>query len=134
MPQLDSLFVGTMSDMDRNPKDLLGLPADDVVARVRFDSEGLVPVIAQEQDSGVVLMLAWMDESALRETLATRRGTYFSRSRQARWVKGETSGHVQHVHGLSIDCDGDALLITVHQKGPACHSGAKSCFEVGGLS
>lgn len=112
--------------------DLLALPIDEGVARVTFDAAGLVPAIAQDAASGRVLMLAWMDEAALRATLQTQRGTYFSRSRGRQWVKGETSGHVQQVVGVQLDCDGDAILISVDQVGPACHTGAHSCFDTGG--
>ena len=112
--------------------DLLDLPIDDAVARVDFDAAGLVPVITQQLDSGRVLMLAWMNAEALRSTIETRRGTYYSRSRGRQWVKGETSGHVQKVVGLQLDCDGDALLMLVEQVGPACHTGAESCFDTGG--
>lgn len=111
---------------------LLGTPAESILARVKFDASGLVPAIAQQWDSGRVLMLAWMNEDALRETLETRRGTYFSRSRGQRWVKGETSGHVQQVLSLHLDCDGDAVLLVVDQQGPACHTGEASCFDVEG--
>ena len=111
--------------------DLLSLPVDDLIARVRFDAAGLVPAIAQEVDGGRVLMLAWMDETALRATIETRRGTYFSRSRGRQWVKGETSGNVQIVVDLQLDCDGDAVLLIVEQSGPACHTGAVSCFDTG---
>ena len=112
--------------------DLLDLPIDDAVARVDFDAAGLVPVITQQLDSGRVLMLAWMNAEALRSTIETRSGTYYSRSRGRQWVKGETSGHVQKVVGLQLDCDGDALLMLVEQVGPACHTGAESCFDTGG--
>lgn len=98
------------------------------VARVRFDANGLVPAIAQQWDSGEVLMMAWMDESALRETLTTGRGVYFSRSRGARWAKGETSGHVQAVREARLDCDGDTVLLRVEQTGAACHTGDRTCF------
>ena len=120
-----------MSGMPDRSVDLLELPVEEVLSRVSFDSAGLVPVIAQDVASGRVLMLAWMDEAALRSTIATRRGTYFSRSRQEQWIKGETSGHIQLVKQLQVDCDGDAVLILVEQVGPACHSGAESCFDTG---
>lgn len=113
--------------------DLFGLAVDDALARINFDPAGLVPVITQEVGSGRVLMLAWMDETAFRSTFETKRGTYFSRSRGRQWVKGETSGHVQEVLGLQLDCDGDAVLLLVHQTGPACHTGADSCFDTGGI-
>jgi phosphoribosyl-AMP cyclohydrolase len=97
--------------------------------RVRFDDRGLVAAIAQQQGTGEVLMLAWMDAEALRRTLATRRATYWSRSRQEYWVKGETSGHTQHVREVRLDCDGDTVLLTVDQAGPACHTGERTCFD-----
>lgn len=121
-----------MSRMSKKPVDLFDLPIDDAVARVTFDSAGLVPVITQETGSGRVLMLAWMNEEALRSTFETKRGTYFSRSRGRQWVKGETSGHGQNVVGLQLDCDGDAVLMLVEQIGPACHTGSHSCFDTGG--
>lgn len=95
---------------------------------LRFDAAGLVPAIAQQHDSGEVLMLAWMNRAAVEETLATGRVCYFSRSRNALWRKGETSGQVQHLKELRIDCDGDALLVLVDQTGVACHTGRRTCF------
>ena len=103
-------------------------PPDDLVATVTFDDRGLVPAIAQQEGTGEVLMMAWMDDAALAETLATRRGVYYSRSRGQRWVKGETSGHLQRVRAVHADCDGDTLLLTVDQTGPACHTGTRTCF------
>ncbi|MFN8148999.1 MAG: phosphoribosyl-AMP cyclohydrolase [Candidatus Nanopelagicales bacterium] len=97
--------------------------------RVRFDDRGLVPAIAQQHGTGEVLMLAWMDAEALRRTLETRRATYWSRSRQEYWVKGETSGHAQHVREVRLDCDGDTVLLTVDQTGAACHTGDRTCFD-----
>ena len=95
---------------------------------LRYDDRGLLPVIAQDADSGEVLMLAWMNAQAVRRTLQTGRVTYWSRSRQAFWVKGETSGHVQDLVDLRLDCDRDCLLALVRQTGPACHTGRRSCF------
>lgn len=103
---------------------LVASPSD-----VRFGSDGLVPVIAQEATTGAVLMLAWMDAEALRRTVQSRRATYWSRSRQEYWVKGETSGHTQDVVSIDLDCDGDAVLLRVHQTGPACHTGLDTCFS-----
>ena len=97
--------------------------------RVRFDDRGLVTAIAQQHGTGEVLMLAWMDAEALRRTLETRRATYWSRSRQEYWVKGETSGHTQHVREVRLDCDGDTVLLTVDQTGAACHTGDRTCFD-----
>lgn len=122
-----------MSSMGDDAGDLLALSPNDVVARVRFDAAGLVPAVAQDSTSRQVLMLAWMNEEALRATVTTRRATYFSRSRQSMWVKGETSGNSQQVAQLRVDCDGDAVLLLVDQQGPACHTGVESCFDVGGV-
>jgi len=96
---------------------------------ITYNDQGLVPAIAQDRLSGKVLMLAWMDSEALRRTLITRRATYWSRSRQEYWVKGETSGHTQHVVEARADCDGDTILLIVDQIGPACHTGAETCFD-----
>jgi phosphoribosyl-AMP cyclohydrolase len=101
------------------------------VAALRPDSNGLVAAVAQDHGSGEVLMLAWMNAEAVEETLATGRVTYFSRSRQALWRKGETSGQVQHLIDLRLDCDGDAILAVVDQVGVACHTGRRSCFSWG---
>jgi phosphoribosyl-AMP cyclohydrolase len=95
---------------------------------VRFDRDGLVACIAQQHDSGEVLMMAWMNRAALAETLSTGRVCYWSRSRQALWRKGETSGQVQHLVDIRLDCDGDALLALVDQHGVACHTGRRNCF------
>lgn len=100
---------------------------------VRFGSDGLIPVVAQQWDTREVLMLAWMDAEALRRTLASGRATYWSRSRAQYWVKGETSGNTQAVKEVRIDCDADALLLLVDQSGPACHTGLRSCFDTGVL-
>ena len=100
----------------------------DAIEAVAFDADGLVPAIAQDVATGQVLMLAWMDRAALRRTLATREATYFSRSRQKLWIKGETSGHRQRVVALSVDCDADTILLQVEQTGPACHTGTATCF------
>jgi phosphoribosyl-AMP cyclohydrolase len=106
----------------------------DLVARarlldaVRFDGNGLVACIAQQHDSGEVLMMAWMNRAALAETLATGRVTYWSRSRGALWRKGETSGQVQRLVDIRLDCDGDTLLALVDQTGVACHTGRRNCF------
>lgn len=103
--------------------------AADLIARVRFNDDGLVPAIAQQWDSGEVLMLAWMNQESLERTLATGDATYFSRSRQQLWVKGETSGHRQRVRAVRLDCDGDTILLTVDQTGAACHTGNRTCFD-----
>ena len=95
---------------------------------ISFDAAGLVAAVAQQHDTGEVLMLAWMNREAVHETLATGNAVYWSRSRQALWRKGETSGQVQRVVSLRIDCDGDAVLLRVDQTGVACHTGRRSCF------
>lgn len=105
----------------------------DIASQIRFDANGLVPVVVQDRASGTVLMMAWADLAAVEHTLATRRGTYFSRSRGTQWVKGETSGSVQHVHAVKVDCDGDTLLYIVDQVGAACHNGTRSCFDTATL-
>jgi phosphoribosyl-AMP cyclohydrolase len=120
------------------------LPVTDAAARarvldaVRFDLRGLVPAIAQQHDTGEVLMMAWMNRESLEETLATARACYFSRSRGGLWRKGESSGQVQRVLDLRLDCDGDTVLLLVDQAGVACHTGRRSCFyfapRAGGLA
>ncbi len=104
-----------------------------LTARLRRDGAGLLPAVAQDATSGEVLMVAWMNDESLRLTLSTGRATYFSRSRQSLWVKGETSGHVQYVREVRLDCDGDTVLVKVDQVGPACHTGAHTCFDGGVL-
>ncbi len=101
----------------------------DVADRLKRDGDGLVAAVVQQHDTGEVLMVGWMDDEALHRTLTSGRTTFWSRSRQAYWVKGETSGHTQHVKSVSLDCDGDALLVQVDQVGPACHTGERSCFH-----
>ncbi|MEI2805034.1 phosphoribosyl-AMP cyclohydrolase [Albidovulum sp.] len=102
------------------------MPFDPVT--LAYDSRGLVPAIAQDHATGEVLMLAWMNAEAVARTLATGRVTYWSRSRAAFWAKGETSGHVQRLVEMRLDCDRDCLLLRVEQTGPACHTGRRSCF------
>jgi phosphoribosyl-AMP cyclohydrolase len=97
-------------------------------ASLKYDANGLIPCIAQDYASGEVLMLAWMNADAVAQTLATGRVTYWSRSRQSFWIKGETSGHVQRLVELRLDCDRDCLLALVDQEGPACHTNRRSCF------
>ncbi|HEY4626952.1 MAG TPA: phosphoribosyl-AMP cyclohydrolase [Blastococcus sp.] len=99
-----------------------------VAALLRHDPAGLVAAVVQQHDTREVLMLAWMDDEALRRTLTTGRATYWSRSRGEYWVKGETSGNRQWVREVRVDCDGDALLVLVDQEGAACHTGERSCF------
>jgi phosphoribosyl-ATP pyrophosphohydrolase/phosphoribosyl-AMP cyclohydrolase len=97
-------------------------------ADLTFDAQGLIPVVVQEAGTGEVLMVAWMDADAVRKTLETRRAHFWSRSRQAPWEKGATSGHRQHVEAVYADCDRDTLLVLVHQEGVACHTGSRTCF------
>ena len=99
-----------------------------LAARLKRDAAGLVAAVVQQHDTGEVLMLGWMDDEALRRTLTEGRVTYWSRSRAEYWRKGDTSGHVQHVRSVALDCDGDALLVRVDQVGAACHTGDRTCF------
>jgi phosphoribosyl-AMP cyclohydrolase len=104
------------------------LPWAEVVTELPYNADGLIPAIAQQHDSGEVLMMAWMNREALQETLTTGRVCYWSRSRQKLWRKGESSGQVQQLRELRLDCDGDTILLLVDQTGPACHTGRASCF------
>ena len=104
-----------------------------IAARLKRDPAGLIAAIAQQYDTGEVLMLAWMNDEALHRTLTTGRCTYWSRSRQEYWVKGETSGHQQWVKSVALDCDGDALLVQVDQVGGACHTGDRTCWDADAL-
>jgi phosphoribosyl-AMP cyclohydrolase len=103
-------------------------PAPAILDAIAFDANGLVPAIAQQHDSGEILMMAWMNAEAVAETLATGQVCYFSRSRNRLWRKGETSGQQQRLIEMRLDCDGDTLLLLVDQKGVACHTGRRSCF------
>ncbi len=105
-----------------------------VADRLKRDAAGLVVAVVQQHDTGEVLMVGWMDDEALHRTLSTGRATYWSRSRQEYWVKGETSGHVQLVKSVALDCDGDSVLLRVEQVGAACHTGDHSCFDAGVLA
>lgn len=96
---------------------------------LKFDGNGLIPAIIQDAENGQVLMLGYMNEESLRRTIDEGRVTFWSRSRQEFWRKGDTSGHVQHVHSISVDCDADTLLVRVEQTGSACHTGSRSCFD-----
>lgn len=116
---------GAMTDQTPAPDAL----APEVAALLSRTQAGLVPAVVQDATSRQVLMMAWMNDEALQRTLTTGRGTYWSRSRDRLWVKGEESGHVQHVREVRLDCDGDTLLVLVDQVGPACHTGATSCFD-----
>lgn len=106
------------------------VPLASILDAIRFNADGLIPAIAQQHDSGEVLMMAWMNREALEETLRTGRVCYWSRSRGQPWRKGERSGQQQHLKSAALDCDGDTLLLQVDQTGPACHSGRRSCFYI----
>jgi phosphoribosyl-AMP cyclohydrolase len=105
------------------------LDAQEALALARFAEDGLLPAVIQEQSTQQVLMVGYMDREALRRTLTEGRVVFWSRSRKEYWRKGDTSGHVQFVRGAALDCDADALLVTVEQVGPACHTGAHACFD-----
>jgi phosphoribosyl-AMP cyclohydrolase len=105
-----------------------------IAARLKRDTAGLVVAVVQQHDTGEVLMVGWMDDEALHRTLTTGRATYWSRSRQEYWVKGDTSGHIQLVKAVALDCDGDTLLVKVDQVGAACHTGDRTCFDAGVLA
>lgn len=120
-----------MSTPAPSATDGASLPAD-IAARLKRDEHGLFAAIIQQYDTRDVLMLGWMNDEALRRTLTQGRVTFWSRSRQEYWRKGDTSGHSQYVKEVSIDCDGDALLILVDQVGAACHTGTTTCFQAGG--
>jgi phosphoribosyl-AMP cyclohydrolase len=100
-----------------------------IASRLKRDDKGLFTAVAQQRGTGQVLMVAWMDDAALARTLETREATYFSRSRGEQWIKGQTSGHTQHVHSVRLDCDGDTVLLEVDQVGAACHTGDHTCFD-----
>lgn len=102
---------------------------EELLAVVQFNADGLVPAIAQQQGSGEVLMMAWMNRESLEQTLNTGKATYYSRSRAQLWTKGEESGNTQVVLAIAVDCDGDTLLLEVDQTGPACHTGTRTCFD-----
>lgn len=129
------MITATMDPVsDSNPQttDQSQAPAPlprEIAAALKRDRDGLIAAVVQEERTGDVLMLGWMDDEALRRTLSTGRSTFYSRSRQEYWVKGETSGHRQWVREVRLDCDGDTLLLRVHQEGPACHTGTHSCFD-----
>lgn len=113
--------------------DMQATSVDERIAQVAFNADGLAPVIVQQWDTHEVLMLAWVDAEALRRTLTSGRATYWSRSRQEYWRKGDTSGHIQVVREARLDCDGDAILLVVAQTGPACHTGTRTCFDANDL-
>ena len=127
---MDGAAFGTNVHMPpRAPSDLD--PA--VAARLKRDDAGLIAAVVQQHDTGEVLMVGWMDDEALHRTLTTGRATYWSRSRQEYWIKGETSGNAQYVRSVALDCDGDAVLVRVDQIGAACHTGDRTCFDAGEL-
>ncbi|TFD33401.1 phosphoribosyl-AMP cyclohydrolase [Cryobacterium cryoconiti] len=107
--------------------------SDDALARAVFNSDGLLPAVIQQWDTGEVLMLGWMNREALRRTLSEGRVTFWSRSRQEFWRKGDTSGHAQYVKSAALDCDADTLLVQADQVGAACHTGARTCFDGRGI-
>jgi len=106
---------------------------DDIIARISFAGDGLIPAVIQEASTSQVLMVGYMNAEAVRRTLMEGRVTFWSRSRQEFWRKGDTSGHAQYVHSAALDCDADSLLVIVEQIGAACHTGAHSCFDVDSL-
>jgi len=120
------------NDRDDTPDQHAAALDPAVAARLKRDDAGLVCAVVQQHDSGDVLMVGWMDDEALHRTLTSGRVTFWSRSRQEYWRKGDTSGHVQHVRSVALDCDGDAVLVRVDQIGAACHTGTRTCFEAGG--
>jgi phosphoribosyl-AMP cyclohydrolase len=128
---LDPPSTGSADPRDRELAPALD---PDLAARLKRDADGLICAVVQQHDTREVLMVGWMDDEALRRTLTSGRATYWSRSRQEYWRKGDTSGHAQHVRAAALDCDGDALLLTVDQVGPACHTGTRSCFDDGSLA
>ena len=115
-------------DLPTRPTPLPGPIVEATIRRLRFADAGLIPAIAQQHDTGEVLMVAWMSADSVRETLTTGRVCYWSRSRRALWRKGETSGHIQCLIEMRIDCDADTLLLLVDQTGPACHTNRRNCF------
>ena len=123
--------MSSQPDSPNTPPPAAGPAALDpaVAQRLKRDAAGLVAAVVQQFDTGEVLMLGWMDDEALHRTLTTGRVTFYSRSRQEYWRKGDTSGHVQYVKSVALDCDGDALLVRVDQVGAACHTGTRTCFD-----
>lgn len=105
-----------------------------LLADLKFDAAGLIPVVVQAQDTKEVLMMAWMNHETLLETISTKQATYWSRSRNEKWIKGKTSGNTQQVVDLAVDCDSDTLLLTVKQTGGACHTGDRTCFDARHIS
>ncbi len=124
-----SVARGTMAGMTTSTPRRPSRLDPGIAARLKRSEDGLLPAIAQQYDTQEVLMLGWMDDEALHRTLTTGRCTYWSRSRQEYWVKGDTSGHFQWVKSVALDCDADTLLVKVDQVGAACHTGARTCFD-----
>jgi phosphoribosyl-AMP cyclohydrolase len=114
--------------IDLENKDNQHLPLSDVIAQLAFNDDGLIPVITQDATTKSILMFAWMNKASLQQTLTTKRMTYFSRSRQKLWIKGESSGHSQKLISMAFDCDGDVVLCQAEQHRAACHTGRQSCF------
>jgi phosphoribosyl-AMP cyclohydrolase len=130
VPNPDStLSAGTAADPPVRPSGL----DPGIARRLKRDRDGLFPAVAQQHDTGEVLMVGWMDDEALHRTLTTGRVTYWSRSRGEYWVKGDTSGHQQWVKSVALDCDGDTVLVRVDQIGGACHTGDRTCFDADAL-
>ena len=122
-------MMQTFKQLERAPLDAR-VSLETILEAARFNADGLIPAIAQQHDTGEVLMLAWMNREALAETLTTQQVCYWSRSRGKLWRKGESSGQYQRLHAAMLDCDGDTLLLQVDQLGPACHTGRRSCFYI----
>ena len=115
--------------LEKNPKGST-IPSKEAIEALKFNADGLIPAIAQQHDTGEVLMMAWMNKLSIEETLKTNQVCYWSRSRQTYWRKGESSGHVQKLVSMHADCDGDTLLLQVNQLGPACHTNRRNCFYI----
>lgn len=126
----DQLKTNSMNQFKQyeQKKNGFTIPRDEILNNIKFNEQGLVPAIAQQFDSKEVLMMAWMNQDAISETLTTGRVCYWSRSRSGLWRKGESSGQVQLLKSFSLDCDGDTILLQVDQTGPACHTGRRHCF------
>ncbi len=121
---MQSIYFKSLEGLQKGEQ----LALEDIVDELSFNTDGLVPVVTQDVDTREVLMLAWMNREAMEKTLVSGHVTYWSRSRQQLWVKGETSGHYQVLQSMRLDCDGDAILCLVNQRGAACHTGRNSCF------
>lgn len=117
----------SLKELENLPKDTQ-FSFEELLTKIKTNDQGLIPAIAQQYDTGEVLMLAYMNEASIRETLATQQVCYWSRSRQSYWRKGESSGHIQKLISMSFDCDGDCILLKVDQLGAACHTNRRNCF------